>query len=294
MKLMIKKLLAACLSRAGTCCPPGWLEDVVSMRLSSYLLDERILPRRAVSRPLRGTDVAVLCNPYIATHKRLFWCGRLEQKAIESYIRRELLPGDTFIDVGSNYGHLSILASCLIKPSGRVIGFEANNHLAKTLTDHLQAQGIENVQVHGFGLGDAEIADELLVDPKLPGQSFVRGTVREPDQDHSQVVACVIRMGDRVLEQQDLPGKVCLKVDVEGYEIPVLRGLRQSLLKRIHHAIIEVTPQWIGGAAGVRELLGIMGDAGFKAYQLRGDGRLGDEWRAELIDRQTDVIFRKE
>jgi predicted dehydrogenase len=57
-------------------------------------MDERVLPRRAVSRRLRGTGAMVLCNPYIATHKRLFWCGRLEQKSIEAYMRRELGSGD--------------------------------------------------------------------------------------------------------------------------------------------------------------------------------------------------------
>ena len=133
MKLIIKKLLATSLSRVGPYCPAGWLEDVLLLRLSSYLMDERVLPRRAVPRPLRGTNAMLLCNPYIPTHKRLFWCGRLEQRAIESYLRRELRPGDTFIDVGSNYGHLSILASFLVGKAGRVIAFDANEPLANVL-----------------------------------------------------------------------------------------------------------------------------------------------------------------
>src|SRR5215212_11465280 len=152
------------MSRVGPCCPSGWLEDVVSMRLSSYLMDERVLPRRVVSRRLRGTGAMVLCNPYIATHKRLFWCGRLEQKSIERYMRRELRAGDTFIDVGCNYGHLSILAACLVRDKGRVLAFDANQSLAKELIDDVKSQGIENILVHPFGLGDAEVNEDLLVD----------------------------------------------------------------------------------------------------------------------------------
>src|SRR5213075_268198 len=154
MKLAIKKLLMASLSRVGPYCPAGWLEDVLFLRLASYVMDERVLPRRAVPRPLRGIAVMLLCNPYISTHKRLFWFGRLEQRAIESYLRRELRPGDTFIDVGSNYGHLTVLASVLAGQAGRVIAFDANEPLAKVLTNYCENCGLRNIRIHPFGLGN--------------------------------------------------------------------------------------------------------------------------------------------
>jgi len=257
-------------------------------------MDERVLPRRAVPRPLRGTNAMLLCNPYIPTHKRLFWCGRLEQRAIESYLRRELRPGDTFIDVGSNYGHLSILASFLVGKAGRVIAFDANEPLANVLSDYCKGCELQNVRVYAVGLGDAEVNDDLLVDPKYPGQSFVRGAAREADGDRSQVVRCAIQKGDRALQGKDLPGRVCLKVDVEGYEIRVLKGLAEILAKSVDHAIVEVSPQWIGGAAGVCELIAIMRNAGFKPYPLRADGRIGSELSTSAVERQVDVIFRKE
>ena len=87
---------------------------------------------------------------------------------------------------------------------------------------------------------------------------------------------------------------MCLKVDVEGYEIRVLKGLAEILAKSVDHAIVEVSPQWIGGAAGVCELIAIMRNAGFKPYPLRADGRIGSELSTSAVERQVDVIFRKE
>jgi len=294
MKLAIKKLLLTSLSRVGPYCPTGWLQDVLFLRLASYVMDERVLPRRAVPRPLRGIAVMLLCNPYISTHKRLFWFARLEQRAIESYLRRELRAGDTFIDVGSNYGHLTVLASVLVGEAGRVIAFDANEPLANALTTYCESCGLRNVRIHPFGLGNTEVDDDLLVDPRYPGQSFLRDTAREADMDHSQVLHCVIQKGDHMLEVEELPGRVCLKVDVEGYEIQVLKGLAQILAKKVDHAIVEVSPEWIGGADGVEELFSIMRSAGFKAYALRGDGQTLGELKSSDIGRQVDVVFRKE
>ena len=136
--------------------------------------------------------------------------------------------------------------------------------------------------------------DDLLVDPRYPGQSFLRDTAREADIDHSQVLHCVIQKGDLMLEVEELPGRVCLKVDVEGYEIQVLKGLAQILEKKVDHAIVEVSPDWIGGADGVEELFSIMRTAGLKAYQLRANGQIGRELKSSDIERQVDVVFRRE
>ena len=44
--------------------------------------------------------------------------------------RGHLKPGMTFIDVGANIGYFTVLASRLVGPEGRVIGFEPNSETA--------------------------------------------------------------------------------------------------------------------------------------------------------------------
>ena len=46
------------------------------------------------------------------------------------FYREQLKPGMTFIDVGANIGYFTVLASRLVGPEGRVIGFKPNPRTA--------------------------------------------------------------------------------------------------------------------------------------------------------------------
>ena len=61
-----------------------------------------------------------------------------------------------------------------------------------------------------------------------------------------------------------------VKVDVEGFEVRVLRGLRGTLSKHRPIVATEVIPDWLERAGGsVAELAESMHGAGYEGYGLR-------------------------
>ena len=268
-----------------------WLCD----RLVPLVLDDAILPKRVSARPLRRGGGSVLCDPYLHTHRPTYWCGVLYEAAMERFIRRHVGPGDTFIDVGSNLGHLSTVAGWAVGASGRVLGFEANPTLAEMTRRHFESQGLDQVRIHPWGLGEAAGREMLRIDPEHPGHSTLRNGVAEgPKQPMTDAAECEIRVGDLELAEARMPGRVFLKVDVEGFELEVLRGLRETLRDRVGCAVVEVTPGWLGGFPGVECLFGLMREAGLRARRLRPDGRVGPPITAAEVEEQQNIVFVSE
>ena len=296
MKQAMRRLGIMVTGKMGRRLPfPPWRRWMCN-RIVPYLLDDAVLARGLSLRPLRGHSVRVLCDPYIYTHRLPYWCGHLHEEELEQYLHRELHPGDTFIDIGCNVGQVSMLAADIVGPYGRVLSFDANPTLATLTSRHAGDQGLAQMTVHDFGLGHEPGWFTLRWDPQHDGG----GTLRSLEHDHTidpvlftKTVECEVRIGDEVLLPLTMPGRVCLKIDVEGHEPSVLRGLKRVLAERVDHAVLEVTPEWIGGADGVANLFSMMLDAGLRPHELTPSGSIGQSIGPTHVRSQVNVVFRR-
>jgi hypothetical protein len=94
---------------------------------------------------------------------------------------------------------------------------------------------------------------------------------------------------DKTFEAIDLPPPVLLKIDVQGYEVEVLRGATE-LLRRVKHAVIEasLTPMYQGETLfeGVESF---MGECGFRFESSVGN--LKNPSTGEIL--QIDALFHR-
>jgi FkbM family methyltransferase len=268
------------------------VQDWLITRVCPYLLDPAVLPNTYVSRPILGTDARWLCNPYQYPHARPYWFGRLESIGLDNYLRRRLTPGDTFVDVGANCGQYSVLASALVGPRGRVLSFEPSGSMFRKLQTHVDEMRIENIEVFNKALGEREVECELQFNCQSPGSSTFQS--RREGVDQIEVENCTMVIGDHLLAETKFPGSMTLKVDVEGFELSVIRGLASTIRNRASAVIVEVSPQWIGGLQGVTEMWNIFRESEFEAKIITEgtEPRVIDVDEIPL-DRQCDVVFEK-
>ncbi len=141
---------------------------------------------------------------------------------IWNYSQRGLPAPGTIIDVGANDSQMTRLIQ-ILAPQSRVLSFEPNPACHPI------------GEVHRFALSDEDGRGTLYVTHDDYGSTM---EVHRPDSAQ-QVVVETRRFDSLGIRVRDLPRPVLLKVDVEGYELKVLRGLGEEL-SAVDAAIIEV------------------------------------------------------
>lgn len=145
---------------------------------------------------------------------------------VAAALRRWAVPGATVVDIGANVGWFTLLLARCVGPSGRVHAFEPEPGNHALLLHNLQANpavaGDGRVQAHALALG------EQPGQAQLHTTAFNGGMHRLYDSvccEGPAVTVPVARLDDLLPS-----GSVALvKIDVEGYEHPVLRGARALL-----------------------------------------------------------------
>ncbi|HUS10204.1 MAG TPA: FkbM family methyltransferase [Pyrinomonadaceae bacterium] len=172
---------------------------------------------------------------------------------------RLLRPGDCFIDVGANVGFLSLTASRVVGREGRILAFEPNGALVDRMNQTLLNTKIDNVVVNRLALGDEEGEATLHI-----GSNSATASLRNITSSGRKVK--VVR-GDRFINELAEDTWTLVKLDVEGYELRVLRGF-QTLIKRPRTAFfVEVTDAWLRDAGGsAKELFEVMRGNQFSSY----------------------------
>jgi FkbM family methyltransferase len=148
--------------------------------------------------------------------------GELPEAGTIALVERLLSKGDCFVDVGANVGIYSLLAGRIVGPTGKVIAVEPMPITFNALRTTLAVNGmLDIVDMHECALGSR--ADTLrLYSSHTSGHS----SLLEPAGHAKGSDDVTIKLGDEVLA--GARPKI-IKIDVEGWELEVLEGLRNTI-----------------------------------------------------------------
>lgn len=205
-------------------------------------------------------------------HARGAWFyGHLLDVPCELCLLNALRPGDTVLDGGGHVGMMSMLAAWRVGPAGRVLTFEPNPRTYERLRWHIETNRLDQVATFPFALSDRKGQTVLRV--PTTGNTGA-ATVGEllPRQRGPNVVehAVDLRVGDEVLGGLDLTdAPMFVKLDVEGHEVALLRGLRRTIEQRRPAILLECNPEMLPrNGASVAELFEFHLGLGYRPYAL--------------------------
>ena len=192
-------------------------------------------------------------------------------KTVRTHIESELanifaivdtLPNNAVIvDGGANAGFFTVPVAHRTQSRGtRIISFEPQRQLFQALGGSLALNGYRHVYLHNVGLGEEPGTAQLPAIDYSVVQDF--GTVQ---LDNTATVEEHGWMADRQvdvtsIDAMDLPGLDFFKLDVEGYEVPALRGALETIKKHRPWIWVEY---FITGADTIKQTLADLDDYAF-------------------------------
>jgi FkbM family methyltransferase len=161
--------------------------------------------------------------------------------------------GDIAIDVGANVGEVSIILSQRAAATGHVYGFEPNPRIYRYLIGNLALNHCDNVTAANLAVG-ASAGTVRMSDGRYDDMNRVL--------DGGEIEARCTTLDDAVPAQPI----AFLKVDVEGSELRVLEGARQTLTRTacVNCEMGEEHHRRYGYA--MADLIGHLRRAGFLTY----------------------------
>ena len=161
----------------------------------------------------------------------IYYLGDYEPN-LKIHFKRLIKENDTVLDIGANIGFHTLYFAELTGVNGKVIAFEPIPINFKTLKNNVSLNNFPRIVLVNKALGNTNSQMNIHINEQTqnPGafnlfEDGVRNTIIE----------CI--KGDDYLQANSIEKIDFIKIDVEGYEYEVLKGLRQTI-SRFHPSII--------------------------------------------------------
>ena len=152
---------------------------------------------------------------------------------ISSFILDHLDSVDYFFDVGSNIGFYSLLVA-KNNPSINIECFEPVPETFSRLTKNLERNKFLNIRPNNFGLANINTKTDIFLHPDLGHSTLIKGQ-GSPEK-------ITVRRADDIFDIKNK--RIFIKIDTEGFEFEVLKGMEKLLSLNDCQIVLEFTPEF--------------------------------------------------
>lgn len=159
--------------------------------------------------------------------KKIFETGTYERGTLQ-IIDKCLKKGDIFLDIGSNIGLMSLFASKKVKNEGTIFSFEPLPGTFRMLEENIKLNKAQNISAYKFAIGNKTATEKIYTSDLNRGSA----SLIKPDISDNQnsFTTKTISLDDFVVNSGIDIVKM-IKIDVEGWELNVLKGASATLKK---------------------------------------------------------------
>ena len=160
--------------------------------------------------------------------------------SIEHKLALKSLKGiRTIIDVGGNKGQFSLYAKYLF-PNSKIFIFEPLQKEFKTLKKIFKKD--KTVHLYNYALGETKQRKNFYITSARDSSSFLKPNDNLENTTLIKKISKIIKVDilsiDSIINYKELKNKTLLKIDVQGFELNVLKGAI-NLINYVEYIYIE-------------------------------------------------------
>lgn len=191
------------------------------------------------------------------------------EKNYEAFMMNKAKDASVIFDVGANIGYYTIQFSNISR--GNVFAFEPMSYQHDTLRKNIEINGHKNIHVMKCVVSDENRHQRVYF-------SGVHNTgsssVEVETDEHEDVDAITL---DDFIREEKLHSIDLIKIDVEGHELHVLKGMKDTLSQgRVKHLFMEINKKALSaGNTTPMEICSYLDGFGYFPHSIR-TGKMED------------------
>jgi FkbM family methyltransferase len=194
-----------------------------------------------------------------------------------------------FIDVGANLGWFTCIAAKYM-PGGKVYSFEMDGSNFGLLQKNIALNGCLNAEAHHQAVAEASGTRYYDRPTARPSPVYQLDAVKSEAGSKSLVAVDTISLDDFCGARGVRPDVI--KIDVEGAEMSVLRGMKRVLEEDKPILFMELHPYHLPKfGTSTRELLGYLIERGYTVMEI--ENMRDYDSRMQLTGLTADSVLRK-
>jgi len=171
------------------------------------------------------------------------WKDKCYEEENSEKVLQLLKPNNVAIDVGANIGYFSCLFAQIVGPQGKVIAFEPESKNFDLLKHNVKLNNFDNVSCYKMAISDQNAETKIYISEE---HCELHSLIEQPNAEY-QIISTQ-SLDSFVMDNDLLRGKSIdlVKIDAEGYELKVLKGMKNLLSKgNVENIFIEYSPHRI-------------------------------------------------
>jgi FkbM family methyltransferase len=187
-------------------------------------------------------------------------------------VRRCVSTGDTALDIGANAGYYTLPLAQFVGPTGRVVAFEPTQWAYEKLQANVGLNDFANIRTEKLALSDSAAERDIASSETAFRASWP--LAGGPQLRPAELVQFV-RLDDYV-RGENIDSVDFVKIDVDGFELRVLRGAVETLRRFRPPVLVEIgkeTEAEVGDDP--LELVRLLDQLGYVFYDEEWKTRLG-------------------
>jgi FkbM family methyltransferase len=189
-------------------------------------------------------------------------------------------------DVGAHIGLVSLPISQMVAPGGKVFAFEPADFNRALLARHVKLNNIDNIEVLDSLVGEQDESSVAFFQQET--DTGLNSVARRSGQSSFvEIPKQQVRL-DTLCAQRSLAPDL-MKIDVEGAEIGVLRGARETIARCRPLIFLSVHPEQIGLLGHDKEELpALIDEIGYICRDIDGSEARPLEAREYILHPRSD------